>query len=723
MLTPESPVVASGPVTAREMLVVILACLALTVLFGLPWYPNPVTIPTTYQGASQHHAHTDAGIWTFLLAWGAAHPDRFYDAPVMVPLPHPLVANDPRLTEGIWSIPLFRLFPPVLAWGLAQWIALFTGALGAYFAGRLLFASHWAGAAVLVLFGFGNFHATHVCHIEGTFAPFLPLVFNALALALDHPTRRRVVIGLFIAVLAVIEYSYTAVPLALLLPPILLWGAWRRKLPLRRTLLVLILAGFAIALILAPVALLYRRFHEATLIARHGTDHNLFSADLLAWCTSPDNRVFSPFGGPGHDYFDLQLFPGFVLTALGLIGLRGFWKRSPEILLFGAGAFLLSFGTWRRLAWELDLPHIGFPTPYEILSMFLLPLRAIRAPGRFAVFVHLVLAFSAAGVVLRLAARSRIWQVALVLLFVLSFWEARAGMHPIRLLPERAGDPAWRWLAEQDESGAVIDHPMGQHTIRAGDRHDIQSLFTFLMHGKPTPNGGIATFIPWHESLAVHLARPRPHETLLILRALGVRYVYATDTAAAASWIRAGLRPVYASDSGSFVLIVDSGVQSVPASPRELQDRLFPFFSEHGVVRDSVTPIVGTLRVDNPAVCRAGRPVIFAMVARNDGVDTWCASGALFGFGINRDVLVAIRRWQDVERPNRSVRDMEGYPLHAITLLPCDLAPGETVACGMRALAPPRPGNYRVFFDIYQGDKGWVHERDSAVILPIRVLP
>ncbi len=693
----------------REALLAVAAAVLLSLAFVFPWIPNATTVPTTYAGESEFFAKLDASIWTYMLAWGARHPDRFYEAPILSPLQTPLVANDPRLTEGIWSIPLFRAFDPVRAWGITTIVALAATFLGTYVAGRALTGSRWGGAALGVFFAFGSFRACHVCHVEGLFAPFLALAPAAGVLFVEKPARRRLIAAAGLAALAVIEYSYTAVALSLCLLPALAGGAFLRRVPPARALGAFLLTAALVAVALAPVARTYAQFHRETALERDPGEIDAGSADLVTWATRADGALWLPGGEEGSFSPDKRLFPGFALLLVATAGLPSLRRRAPEILVMGLLSLLLSFGTLRVLFWSIGLPQPAWSTPYEVLAEWLLPLRAIRSPARLAVLSHLALAFAGAFAIARLGRGGSRGAAAAALLLALAFLESRAGMRETRILPERAGDPAYAWIAGRAEAGGVVDAPMGRMLDMREDLWEAESLFAALVHGRPTPNGTIATLVPWHESIATHLARPRAGETPELLRALGVQFVVARDEGTAAGFEKAGLAVAHRSDSGSVVFEVDTPCP-VPRHAAEVQERLYA--SAHERIHDDADSPAALITAPKQLDLRARKRFEFDVVVENTGAGAWCGDGAVYGQGPIGDVLLQARAWRGAD--GNVVRNHRGRPLPVWAPLPCDVHPGETVVVRVKGIAPRTPGLYDLDLDLIVNGLRWFHATDSG---------
>jgi hypothetical protein len=295
------------------------------------------------------------------------------------------------------------------------------------------------------------------------------------------------------------------------------------------------------------------------------------------------------------------------------------------------------------------------------------------------------------------------------LILSLAFIEARAGMREIILLPEKAHDPVYDFLAATEMTGAVLELPMDPHVTGADRSPEIDYLFTALRHGRPTPNGTMGLHLPWHGSLAVHMARPRPFETPAILRASGIRHVVVHDLSLRAAWEAIGLRLVHESPSGIAVFEVDSPL-SVPRTPAELQERLFDLPHHHLVRGDA--GFAGAIKAPDRVRVRAGEPYSFPIVVENQGTISWCANGRIFGLGSRGDLVVGLSRWPG-PRPAWP-RDMRDSDLTAVGLLPGDVAPGETARVLIRGLAPVRSGEYSADLDFQSTAERWMHGPDSA---------
>lgn len=687
----------------REALLALLVCLLLTALFTWPWRPNPHTIPTTFTGEYEFYPFIDGTQWTYMYAWSARHPLSFYDPPQLLPITHTFTLSDPRLTEGILFLPFFRFLAPVTALGWSLWLSVAITSWTSYLSGRWLGWSRWGAAAFTILFGFGLNHAAHIFNPDLAFQPFLPLAMAGLWHFGRAPCRRSAVIAGALLALASIEYSYYAVMFFTIVPLSLGILCLARRLDPRPTLLLLGVMAALTVIMLIPVAREYWSMHRCL-----GIERGLIDCDgirLSNWIMTPSCTLIVPGGPPAT--LAWPMFPGLVTLVLGLTGLPALRRQSPLVLLCGLFALFLSFGTGRLMLWQLGLPAVPWPLPYELLHHWLMPFRALRAPMRFVVLPHLVLALSGALTVERLAPHRSRWRGLFLILLALSFCEARWNMHGVDLGIDRAADPAYAWIAAQPAPGGVLDLPMGSMDDPARMKIEYAALLPSLVHGRRTPNGTAGAPVAWQESIAAHTARPRPGETPELLRVLGIRFVVARDGATIATWKRIGLRRVFDSPTGSAVFEVDSP-QAFPSSPTEAQDRLAESAHHHATDLHGLDAVI---TCDTSPSVPPGWFTRFPIVVRNTGTETWCANGAIYGCGPRGDIMVGAFRMRGGAAED--ALDPRGWPLIWHGSLPADVAPGETVTVTVMGLAPREPGVYTLDLDLHAFELGWFHPPDS----------
>lgn len=702
--------------------------LAAAAAFVAPWSPNSRTVPTTYAGESEYFAELDAALWTFLLAWGARHPDRPYSPPILVPLADPATANDPRLFEQWWASPIFRAHDPVVAWGLTLLVALTATAVSAAWAGRRFTGSAWGGAAFAAFFAFGTFRAGHVVHVEAMAAPFLPLVAWALwrlgrsgagenGSGLSDGLSGSALAAGAVFGLAAVDYSYSAFALAVALPPAIAWLVMTRRAMWQDVAAAAAVAAGLVLVFYGPIALRYAEFHALTRLERPLAEIDAGSAGLRAWFTGPAGTLVSPFGGTGEFLPDLRLFPGWALLVAAILGFGSARRMAPAVLVCGGVAFVASLGTWRPLLADLGFPPIPVSTPWEWAYEALLPVRAIRAPARLAVVAHLAIAAVAAFGIARLGQGPLRHRILAVVLVVAGFLEARHGMHEVTIRAAHVDDPAYAWLADQPEGGAVLELPMGFNgDYPKRDRDEIASLLTSLKHGKPTPNGTMAMVIPWHDAIAVHLRRPRPGVTRALVEALGVRWIVARDETSARAAVSLGFETASAFPTGTRVYRVDSAL-SVPRSPAELQERMAAWMPR----TPSWNGEGWGARLEMPRVVAVelGAPLRLRGVAWNTGRETWTVHGAIYGLGPVGDLQVASRDWDGLDGSGEP-RDLRGRSWRLSGRILADAVPGESAPIAFTGFAPRTPGLWRVTFGLAARGIGPLGEPGGTMELEVR---
>jgi hypothetical protein len=239
------------------------------------------------------------------------------------------------------------------------------------------------------------------------------------------------------------------------------------------------------------------------------------------------------------------LFPGFVVTAIGVVGVLAAWRwadrlREP-IVLYGvlAGiALWASFGPAAKLyAWL-----------YATVPM----LNWLRAPARFGIVVALGLSVLSGIAISRFRDRFAFSPLLVAGIAIVALIELA---HPLDFATVPATDPAYRVLARQP-SAPVVELPFfsrrGEMTMHS------QYMLASTIHWMPLING-YSDFIPQDfRRTAPTLAGFPSREALKVLEPLQPRYVMIhLDQFAPAA--RAGildrldefaryLRPIFAND-------------------------------------------------------------------------------------------------------------------------------------------------------------------------------
>lgn len=484
--------VAAAP-TRREWLAALAGHATLALL--LTW-------PLARDLAGQGPFHRpDGRLNAWILGWNAqallSHPATVFQAPVFHPLPDALAFTENLLLPALLVAPATRLAGPALGYNLLFLASIVSAALGAQALARRFCGDPRAAFVAGALFSLGAWRFANWAHLHAHATLFFPWALLALERFFERRSAARALaVGLLVALQALCSVYLGAIQgLAVAVVACVRLLRERDALGLLR----LLGAGLLGTALLAPVFLPYFRMR-----AFQGVEFTL--EDVRAYATTPESylasgsRLWAPLAErhlPPERVHD-QLFPGLLTLLLGLAGLAAAPRRPRAALLAAAlVAVLISLG-----------PETAV---YRFLHAHIVPLRALRALGRFALVPSLALAVFAG---CALAGRSRRWLAAALALALLE--NAR---WPARLEAFTPPGPAARSLA--GGRGAVLALPLGEN--------DTQVMLDGLAHLRPVVNGD-SGFVPRpYARLAETLGDTAWDERLRLLRALGVTQVLARE--------------------------------------------------------------------------------------------------------------------------------------------------------------------------------------------------
>ncbi len=296
-------------------------------------------------------------------------------------------------------------------------------------------------------------------------------------------------------------------------------GRWRALLA-RRLVLAAVVGAVLVARFVRP-------YWEAQ--RREGFSRNLYEAaqhaatPLSYLRVPPGNIVWGTTGvlraGPeatSRSGPEQELFPGFVLAALGLVGAWRGWRSDARPLVGAMAAVALT-------GFVLSLGPDGVRPLYAFLHGTLFGFDAIRAPARFGILVTFGLAALAALAVRELhAPRGRTFLsrgplVATVLVVLAGFEYLNVPLPSVPAPP--ASTPAGQWLARAEGPGAVLYLPLDH------DAGNTPAMLQSLEHRRPIVNGYSGQRPSFFMGLVDVLNRLPAAEALWALRDLGVRFV------------------------------------------------------------------------------------------------------------------------------------------------------------------------------------------------------
>jgi hypothetical protein len=474
--------------------------------------------------------------WT--MAWNVhawtTNPLDVFNANVLYPYRNTLAYSDHLFGQTILIAPLLLISDnPILADNISRLIALTLSGFFMYLLVYDLTGNRIASIVAGFAFAFLPNRMSHIEHLNILTAQWMPLALLAARRALlDRSTWWAVVLGvvLFIQGISGVYFLYfTGILLGVVLVSYLIWDRSREAFVIAGKMVAICAVA---ALLLVPTLWPYQVVSQDLGIERTPEDVALWSAegyDYLA--VHPDNRSYGDILGIRHHrHLEMDLFPGFLLVLLGLIGLllyRGLrWERWMLLFLV-AFAVLLSFGlTVTILGRELSSPYKLF---YEVIPGF----RAIRVAARFGGQLAPVGLCALAGLGVAVITRAVSdalpvpeWRRVVVpaigtLLIAIVAVEYAHRIDPAPPLPtslEQADRPDYAWMAENP--APAIEFPMGE-----GDVASAWPNYWSTMHWNPVVNGYSAIAPPVYYVFRERMNEFPTERTIELLQGMGVETV------------------------------------------------------------------------------------------------------------------------------------------------------------------------------------------------------
>ena len=421
-------------------------------------------------------AHFDPPFTAWRLGWIAHQIDEsgpFFDGNIFWPERRTLAYSDAVLLQGTLGAPFIALgFNPNGVANVLTLVGLVTSAFFAYLLAARLSGHRGAAVVAGLVFSFSAYRRVHVQHLELQWAQWMPLAFWAWHRLLDTGRMRDGLLCVGALLLQLLSSLYYAMFLALGLAVIGGVTLIARRGRLAAPALVGLCGGAVIA---AGVAATYAQpyaFARVRVGDRSLEETHRYSATPASFLTvSPDSiyRAVLPHAGEG----ETELFPGIT----------------PVVL---AGAALVPPTTVTAVAYGLSLVVAGdmalgtngilFPLARDHLS----PLRALRAPARFAIMVQLALGVLASLGLARAAARwPRLGSTLIVGSACLVMVEYANGPLPVQRLPTKA-PPLYAWLAVQPKL-VTLEMPVPEPD--ALPLFDTFYMYASTWHWQPLVNG------------------------------------------------------------------------------------------------------------------------------------------------------------------------------------------------------------------------------------------
>lgn len=490
----------------RRGVLAVLSAAALTLVMTWPLGAHPASMGRIDTGDGRFSIWNVAWVAHALVTRGTP----LFDANIFHPHTGTLAYSEANLVAGVLAVPAYALTRDgLLAHNSAVFLAFLLALAATYALARRLGASTLASAIAAAGFAFSPVVMARSAHIQLLMTVALPAAMLAFHAHERRPgLARSVLLGAALA-FAALCCGYYGVFAGLMVGfASLVYGVARPRGNRGAYWVGLLFALVVAATLVWPVFQFYRGLQQGGFKAAADlAEARLYSADWRAYLASPAHAHAWILRLLGH--WNEVLFPGFVLTLLGVAGGASAGRRKPRVAICYGGmaaiALWASFGPTAYL--------------YSALARTVPIMSFLRAPARFGVVVVFALAVLAAFAVDAWSARPRwrrvAWPIAALLLADIAVvpWPLR------RVAPI---PPAYAMLADLPP-GAVVEYPFPYHP---SDFHNhTVAMFNSIVHWHPLVNGYSDYVPPDFAPIAVPInAFPDP-ASFQLLRARGVRYV------------------------------------------------------------------------------------------------------------------------------------------------------------------------------------------------------
>lgn len=463
-----------------------------------------------------------------------------WNAPIFHPATDTLAYSDTLLPVALLDWPLRLAFGDVLAFNI---IYLGAWVLSAWWTYRLALrvVRDWRAAMIGALtYTFAAIRVVHQGHFQLVVGGALvPLVLLLLLRCLDSPSLwRGALLGIVFAALALTASYYGAMMGVGLVVLFLGWTATTTRDVVVSRARPLLVAAAVVAAVAGPFAFQYVRLERQPEFRR--TFEPASAAHLSDFfATGPDSYalrhlpVIGPRSQPSSRGVENRLFPGFVASVFGALGLvvlvrerRKGWRvgRRRELWLttgVGLACVILAFGD------RTSILHHSIVLPFIVFRHVVPGFSGMRATARLAIGGQLALALlAAAGLdwTLRKSRRTAktLVTIALACLVLL---EAGMGLTFVRV-PTAADDGGVAADLHALPPGTVLELPINSSASGAAWPYvEAPRQLESLRDGHPRVNG-YSGFQPKNfDAIAAELDQFPSPGALTEVRILGVRYV------------------------------------------------------------------------------------------------------------------------------------------------------------------------------------------------------
>lgn len=468
----------------------------------------------------------DTLLSTYFLAWVARALTTpgvaLLDAPMFAPYANTLALGEYLPAYAPIAIPVIALTGnAVVAHGVVLLALYATTALGVYALGRRLLGAGGPAALAGVGFAFSARLLDQSYNLQTMAVAWVPWLLLALERFLDRPSLPRAAallpLGLGLAMSSMNMFAFTGVAM-------LVWlavTAAQGRVGLGHLARLAAVGATGAALVWAYVAP-YRKAARDWGLERTLAEVESGAATLAHVARLPPESLlrWAVSGSAGAGLPVEGLLLGFTLAVLAALGLVGVWREPrgrdrvlvPYLAILGA-SFVLAFGPTLHTVWG------ALPMPYRALYVFVPGFGAVRTPGRFLLYVDLVLALLAGGGAARLLTRmARPGRTAaLVGLALLLLVESVLVPFPgaVPRLDPAALPEAYRWLRAAPPGTVALGVPMG----------DWVNVAASALHLRRTVNGWASFEPPRYRDLVAAMEAFPDARTLALVRGVGAHVV------------------------------------------------------------------------------------------------------------------------------------------------------------------------------------------------------
>jgi hypothetical protein len=498
-----------------------VAVVGLSILFAIV-----MTWPLAPRMGSMGRTNTGDGhysLWN--VAWVAhaltSAPSRLYHANIFHPHDYTLAYSEANIGAGTMAIPAWLATRnPFAAHNSVVLTAFVLSFLFTFALARYVGATPGLAICAGIAFAYCPFIFARTAHIQLLMTFGIPLSLLAMHRMIDRPSAgRAVALGVALWAQALL-CAYYGILLGLVVGLAVLFfavtrGAWRRP-----AYWVAAAGAAAVAVgLVFPFFVPFIYVQQELGFARSLDDAGMYSADWRAWLASAAHahRWMLPLLGSWREV----LFPGFITTLAGLVGIVLAWRagnpggQTSERPRETAGFYALAGGL---IFWSSFGPAAGLYTAfYYTIPVF----SFLRAPARFGILVTLALIMCAVvGVGRWLQSRPR-RTARLIVAAAAILLAAELARFPLHMPEAPPVNQAYRLLARLPR-GPVVELPFFW-TRNDFPRH-ARYMFNSTYHWQPLINGYSDHIPADFRAMVVPISSFPTIDSFELLRERGTRY-------------------------------------------------------------------------------------------------------------------------------------------------------------------------------------------------------